>query len=548
MSNNSNGAASSEMDAWRKEVVSPTSRKVEDSFAASEDLSIWKNGITRNRSCVPSIHDIENQRLSMNLAMNLNEAIQTLSSSSSNHFQKKLQRDKQEKKLRGLFQHYVHGDGDGGVGSDASKMIKSTPRSHHPEQNGESNSPQKANRQGRQQEELLDIFEQFLQSPRGQSWFQDLIGSAISPTRSPIISKHGSVLPVNDDSNQAANGLDSAVIEGDFEEKYPPDTYSFIALNGPMSNNGWPLQKMKFFLFGLMPFVFQIFFLVLLVINLDNTDPDLCNRGLDVRMAQIVAMLAYVIFPNSTQQDLIRAIQHFPWCAAETDDIPVGCIRISSILRVIQGHGAVSVVFLLVMKSDSTLDIILNFTAMHFLSDLDDAAFSLARSGVFGPNFREEAKRIAGTKLPRRVQNQRKHIWYGGVMVFYCAVFFTLMAFMIYMKKEFSWTRAALVDTWGGVGVVFLFFSISRCAAHFFCPRCDAKLNCESPSSTAEEVDDSKMERVDISGRTARTQSTIDSTSTSESPSLHQVSLGESHKSWERMSTKEGILEENMEC
>lgn len=558
MSNNSNGKASSGMDAWRREIFVPTSRKVEDSTAANQDLSMWKNGITRNRSCVPSVHDIENQRLSMNLSTNLHEAIQTLSSSSSNpleatkHFQKKLQRDKQEEKLRGLFRHYVHGDGDGrgdeGVGLDASKM-KSAPRTHHPEQNGEPTPSQKTKRRGSQQEELRDVFEQFLQSPRGQSWFQDLIGSAISSTRTPIIAKHGSILPVNDDSNQAANGLETAVIEGDFEDRYPPDAYSFLALNGPTSNNGWPLQKMKYFLFGLMPFVFQIFFLSLLVINLNGHHPELCDRSVEVWVAQIGAILAYVVFPNSTQRDLIRAIQHFPWCTAETDDVPVSCIRISCILRAIQGHGAISVVFLLVMKSESTIDIILNFTAMNFLSDIDDAAFSLARSGVFGPSLREEAKRIAGTKLPKCMQKQRKHIWYGGVMVFYAAVFFTLMAFMILKKKEFSWTRAALVDSQGGLAVLLLFFSISRCAAHFFCPRCNAKLNCESPSSTAEEeVDHSSKEIgcVDVSGRTAHTQSTIDSTN--ESPSLHQVSLGDSHKSWERMSMKEGILEEKVEC
>jgi len=52
------------------------------------------------------------------------------------------------------------------------------------------------------------------------------------------------------------------------------------------------------------------------------------------------------------------------------------------------------------MSSDNALDIILNFTAVNFISDLDEAAFSYAKSGVFGPILTGETKPIAGTNLP----------------------------------------------------------------------------------------------------------------------------------------------------
>ena len=43
--------------------------------------------------------------------------------------------------------------------------------------------------------------------------------------------------------------------------KYPHnDNYSFIALNGP-TNGSWPRKNFLFFLFGLVPFVFQMRFL-----------------------------------------------------------------------------------------------------------------------------------------------------------------------------------------------------------------------------------------------------------------------------------------------
>ena len=93
------------------------------------------------------------------------------------------------------------------------------------------------------------------------------------------------------------------------------------------------------------------------------------------RIAQVLLLLAYVMFPNSTLQDIIKAIQLFPMRCTKEDDAPVGCIRIACILRFIQGNFAIIVVFLLVMSAESTLDIILNFTAVHFITELDKIRF-----------------------------------------------------------------------------------------------------------------------------------------------------------------------------
>jgi len=57
--------------------------------------------------------------------------------------------------------------------------------------------------------------------------------------------------------------------------------------------------------------------------------------------AQVVSLLAYLVFPNSALQDVIlvfpnsalqgviKAIQLFPWSFVQANDVPVGCIRIS---------------------------------------------------------------------------------------------------------------------------------------------------------------------------------------------------------------------------
>eukprot|EP00534_Pseudo-nitzschia_fraudulenta_P008305 CAMPEP_0201149792 /NCGR_PEP_ID=MMETSP0851-20130426/11026_1 /ASSEMBLY_ACC=CAM_ASM_000631 /TAXON_ID=183588 /ORGANISM="Pseudo-nitzschia fraudulenta, Strain WWA7" /LENGTH=880 /DNA_ID=CAMNT_0047426267 /DNA_START=109 /DNA_END=2751 /DNA_ORIENTATION=+ len=61
---------------------------------------------------------------------------------------------------------------------------------------------------------------------------------------------------------------------------------------------------------------------------------------------------------------------------------------------------AILVAFLLVMVSDTVVDIILNFTAVNFISNLDDVAFELAKSGHLGKDFKRKAESIEETKLP----------------------------------------------------------------------------------------------------------------------------------------------------
>ncbi len=208
-----------------------------------------------------------------------------------------------------------------------------------------------------------------------------------------------------------------------FDDKYPHDTYSFIALNGP--NNGWlwaDRKRFLFFLFGLLPFVFQMTFLMLLVwsqtdesrgtiTETDNPDKERdgamailadfipANANPIVRTAQITSIASYVIFADASLQDVIRAVQCFPYTKANDDD-SVRCTRLSCILRGIQGTLAMVVVLLLIITSNTVVDLLLNFTAVNFISELDDYAFELALSGEFNEALEEEAERITKEDLP----------------------------------------------------------------------------------------------------------------------------------------------------
>lgn len=279
--------------------------------------------------------------------------------------------------------------------------------------------------------------------------------------------------------------------EEDDEKRYPKDCYSFLALNGP-SDNSWPLKKVMFFLFGLMPFLFQMPLLGLffsLVDKMDyGEDSDSCPHK---RIAQVISLLVYLVFPNSTLHDVIKAVQLFPWSSKEKDNVPVGCIRISCVLRGIQSNCAIMTVFLLVMTSANAYDIILNFTAVNFISDLDEAAFSLARSGMFGLSLKEESKRIERKNLPACSYRESKHVSYGIVVLYTAATLFGLMMVGIMNPEKSLMSIKIAMRVQFAVGFSLLFLCIAcstlRCCVanikHWFCP--NVRNQSESQSAKA---------------------------------------------------------------
>jgi hypothetical protein len=235
-------------------------------------------------------------------------------------------------------------------------------------------------------------------------------------------------------------------------DKYPQDSYSFLALYGPMGTE----QKRTFFLFGLLPFIFQMVFLFLLVVSEtnelkgtigENDNPDSGKSGLMgalatfipananaiVRCTQITSIAAYVIFPDSSLKDVVRAVQSFPRSSKVQSGDPVGCMRFSCLLRGMQGILAMFVTVLLVARSDSVVDIILNFTAVNFISNLDDHAFSLAMSGDFGPALEAESKRIANVDLPPCLSMDKasKFVCNKIVVGLISVILFAMMIFVI---------------------------------------------------------------------------------------------------------------------
>ena len=70
---------------------------------------------------------------------------------------------------------------------------------------------------------------------------------------------------------------------------------------------------------------------------------------------------------------------------------------LSILLRGSEGLLGLFVPFLLVMQSNNVLDLLLNFSAMEFVTLLDDVMFSLTSEGFLGRVLKKEATRLSGT-------------------------------------------------------------------------------------------------------------------------------------------------------
>ena len=69
----------------------------------------------------------------------------------------------------------------------------------------------------------------------------------------------------------------------------------------------------------------------------------------------------------------------------------VFCLYLSSCLRILQGGLATVLSFLLIFTTPDVKDLVLNFTAINFISGPDTVAFTLATSGHYGTRLKEDA-------------------------------------------------------------------------------------------------------------------------------------------------------------
>eukprot|EP00984_Skeletonema_dohrnii_P022937 scaffold12054_cov112-Skeletonema_dohrnii-CCMP3373.AAC.4 len=185
------------------------------------------------------------------------------------------------------------------------------------------------------------------------------------------------------------------------ERNLPDDTFSFLIYTNVCS---------PCFLCGIMVFLFQISIYVVLandIIDCKVNDVTDCvkkknpfgfpiNVSIPVRISEVLAILISII----AQEDVRKAICLY------RDGFDKGGLSsvfkgatlwkwtLSIVLRASEGLLGLVITFLLIMRSSSVLDLLLNFSAIEFVTNLDNVVFELAKEGFLGHTLKKEAKKL----------------------------------------------------------------------------------------------------------------------------------------------------------
>jgi Leucine-rich repeat (LRR) protein len=231
-------------------------------------------------------------------------------------------------------------------------------------------------------------------------------------------------------------------VENDDSVTYPADCYSFISVHRPTEIYFW---------FGVMVFSFQMLFLLFMILHV--TLPDWRNGTVDdnpaqggwfadfiateaspmLRGAQFMSLFTFLVFVDASLMDLITAVHTFPKYKYITKRDNFGSMVVSCALRFSQGLAATIAAIFLIFTTNDVIDVILNFTALNFISTLDDMAFELAKSGKYGPTMERRAKQIEELPLPVCMFRKYKHIrfWFTVIpLAIALLVFFIYIAYM----------------------------------------------------------------------------------------------------------------------
>lgn len=160
------------------------------------------------------------------------------------------------------------------------------------------------------------------------------------------------------------------------------------------------------------------------------------NAGNLSKATQFMALITYCVFADESLKDICTAVETFPNFRRVKPGDKVGLIITSCILRLLQGVLATFVVFLLVGSTVDVIDIILNFTAVNFISAFDDVAFELAQDGKYGPALKKEADRIEELPCPPCMYRKRQHVRYALTVLPVAATLLIAMITLTYNQQS----------------------------------------------------------------------------------------------------------------
>ena len=197
--------------------------------------------------------------------------------------------------------------------------------------------------------------------------------------------------------------------------------------------------------YGYLPFwiawgVFYIQMFIYFIVLADTVSNGEIPPNVDIwlRLAQIFAVLITIY----TQADLIDGMYLLNEGYKTFVDITTHWkFRISVVLRIVSGIVGVTATFVLIIYSSEVVELLLNFSAMEFVSMLDDSCFRIASMGFLGSTLANKASIVTGYRYKPRHAND------GIKSRFHCyliAVVMVLAAFGLVWGLQVS--RAIFAD------------------------------------------------------------------------------------------------------
>ena len=207
-------------------------------------------------------------------------------------------------------------------------------------------------------------------------------------------------------------------------ERYlPKDTFSFIFISRPLSVP---------FLIAIIVFSFQIAIFSLVsvdVIDLSNSRNPFnmpTNVESTVRATQVLAIIIAIVTQDDVKKVILILRDGYIADVFQgtfgTDATKFKWV-LSLVLRASEGLIGLFVTFMLIMQSKTVLDLLLNFSAMEFVSLLDDGAFLMLREGYFGIGIMKQAT-LCETKYYVSHALSLKSSWLSAV---YFIIIFAVM-------------------------------------------------------------------------------------------------------------------------
>ena len=173
-------------------------------------------------------------------------------------------------------------------------------------------------------------------------------------------------------------------------ERLPEDTFSFLAMS-----TGWPQTS-----YALVTFLAQVVILTMILLDLIWRVSGIgvpADIEFQVRVAQPVALVIAVWM----EADILTTLELLKDQAYSSLKPIDGNAKPSyewwffaHFLRLLEGCYTLCISFILVAQSKEVLELFLNFAAVHFVSELDNLAFSIAYKGFLWSGLQTAAKDV----------------------------------------------------------------------------------------------------------------------------------------------------------